>query len=116
MDKNKSLAVKADTYVVPIEKLESNCDKLIDLTDLLLHSIKKIDLKDMDVEKKFKVIKDNVTTVEAAQRVIRLEKGQSTSNVNIIVEAIREAKKRRLSKPQKVQEEVVEGEVIQEAV
>ena len=100
--------VKKDHYeLVPTEKLESNVDRLIDLTDALLHSIKKSDIKDIEVEKKFRIIKDNVTTVENAQRVIRLEKGQSTGNVMVLVQAIREARKRIQKKGEEEEVETV---------
>jgi hypothetical protein len=95
MDKSHSLAIRNPEEVIKVEQLNITCDKAIDLLETLLASVKKSDIKDLDTEKKFKIYKDTVGALEASQRMIRLEKNMTTSNVGIIVQAIKEAKKRK---------------------
>jgi hypothetical protein len=95
MDKSDSLVIRNPEEVIKVEQLNITCDKAIDLLETLLASVKKSDIKDLDTEKKFKIYKDTVGALEASQRMIRLEKNMTTSNVGIILQAIKEAKKRK---------------------
>ena len=106
MDKSESLAIRNPDEVIQVEKLAKTCDRAIDLLETLLGSVKKSEIKDLETEKKFKIYKDTVGALEASQRMIRLEKNMTTQNVGIIVQAIKEAKKR-------VVEKIVEGEIVE---
>jgi hypothetical protein len=95
MDKSDSLVIRKDYELNRVDYLTDVESGLIAKAKELLSLIKKSDIKELDLERKFKTLKDVVSSFSAIHAAGRLEKGQSTENVAVIVQAIKEAKKRK---------------------
>ncbi len=68
--------------------------KMLSLAEEILGSIKEKDISKMHIRDKIKALKDITTSVASLYQNERLENDQSTSNVQVIVDSIRDLKRR----------------------
>ena len=69
--------------------------KLLSVAEQLLDGINPKQLAKMNVKDRIKAVKDIVSSVSGLFEKERLERGESTENVAVIVQAIKDAKKRK---------------------
>jgi len=83
--------------------------KLLSLAEEILDGIKSKDLKKMHVRDKIKALKDIVSSVGSLYQSERLEKGESTENVAVLIQAIKESRKRMKAEEEKNRFEAQNG-------
>jgi hypothetical protein len=79
--------------------------KMLSLAEEILDGIKSKDLEKMHIRDRIKALKEIVSSVSSLYHEERLERGESTENVAVIIAAIRDLKKRQFE-----EEEKAEGE------
>ena len=77
--------------------------KMLSLGEQILDSIKEKDISKMHIRDKIKALKDITSSVGSLYQNERLEEGQSTENIQVVVKAIKEAQKREFARREAAQ-------------
>lgn len=79
--------------------------KMLSLAEEILDGIKSKDLGKMHIRDRIKALKEIVSSVSSLYHEERLERGESTENVAVIIAAIRDLKKRQFEEEEKAERE-----------
>lgn len=79
--------------------------KMLSLAEEILDGIKSKDLRKMHIRDRIKALKEIVSSVTSLYTEERLEKGESTQNVAVIIAAIKDLKRRQFEEEEKAKRE-----------